>query len=95
MTYVSFVARILANAESLNMVESVGNVARHRRAPVVIPMKDGQYVLIYAPAISGESLGNSYQRWLVQFAKQYGLPLCSCCEDEFFIKHGDFDVSLF
>ncbi|MEZ0394293.1 MAG: type I-A CRISPR-associated protein Cas7/Csa2, partial [Desulfurococcaceae archaeon] len=44
-------ARILLNAEALNMAESVGNYSRHRKAPVVIPAEDG-YTVIYVPAVS-------------------------------------------
>jgi CRISPR-associated protein Csa2 len=34
--FVSIAARFLANIEALNAVESVGNVTKHRRAPVVV-----------------------------------------------------------
>jgi len=33
---VSLTLRVLVNNEALNMAESVGNVTRHRRAPIVI-----------------------------------------------------------
>jgi len=85
-------ARFLVNAEALNMVESVGNVARHRRAPLVVPTDGGEYVLVYAPVVSGESLANAYQRWLATISKAEGLPLCSNCENHFFVKHGDREV---
>ncbi len=61
-------ARILVNLESLNGVESVGNLVRHRTAPVVIRTGDGDYVIRYVPAISGESLAHAYQMGLVDLA---------------------------
>lgn len=88
----SLSARFLINAEALNMVESVGNVARHRRAPLLVPTNTGEYVLVYAPVISGESLANAYQRWLATVSKADGLPVCSNCENHFFVKHGDREV---
>lgn len=88
--FLSVSARFLVNVEALNMVESVGNVVRHRRAPLIVPRESrNEYVLIYAPVISGESLANAYQRWLAELAKQERLPVCSNCENGFFVKHGD------
>ncbi|WP_075050588.1 type I-A CRISPR-associated protein Cas7/Csa2 [Ignicoccus islandicus] len=90
MSYVgiSLSARILLNADALNMAESVGNVTRHRRAPVVIKTKDGLQVL-YVPAISGESIAHAYQVHLAEVAKRYGLPVCKCCEKGIFVKSTD------
>jgi CRISPR-associated protein Csa2 len=91
--FLSVSARLLVNVEALNMVESVGNVVRHRRAPIIVPSQDkNEYVLVYTPVISGESLANAYQRWLAQLAKQGNLPVCSNCEKAFFVKHGDPEV---
>ena len=90
--FLSLSARFLVNAEALNMVESVGNVARHRRAPLIVPGDGGEYVLVYAPVVSGESLANAYQKWLVEVAKHDKLPLCSHCSNAFFVKHGDRDI---
>jgi CRISPR-associated protein Csa2 len=89
--YVSISARLLANAEALNMVESIGNVARHRRVPIVVPRTDG-YTLIYAPAVSGECLANAYQQWLANLAEDKKLPVCGCCQQRLFIKHGDLEA---
>ena len=73
--FLSISARLLVNVEALNMVESVGNVVRHRRAPIIVPSQDkNEYVLVYTPVISGENLANAYQRWLAQLAKQESLP---------------------
>jgi len=91
--FLSVSARFLVNVEALNMVESVGNVVRHRRAPIIVPSQEKNgYVLVYTPVISGESLANAYQRWLAELAKQEKLPVCSNCEKAFFVKHGDPEV---
>jgi len=88
--FLSVSARFLVNVEALNMVESVGNVARHRRAPIIVPgKKAGEYVLVYTPVISGESLANAYQRWLAEISNSEKLPVCSNCSQYFFVKHGD------
>lgn len=44
--------RFLVNVESLNGVESVGNLTRHRTAPVVLRSSSG-YVVRYVPTVSG------------------------------------------
>ncbi len=70
--FLSLGVRFKADVEALNMVESVGNVTKHRRVPVLIMDKD-EYKLIYVPAISGESLAHAYQYNIVQIAKHiYG-----------------------
>jgi CRISPR-associated protein Csa2 len=61
-------ARLEVNVEALNAVETVGNVVKHRRAPMVIPTESG-YRLVYVPAVSGEAVANAYQRALVEYAK--------------------------
>jgi CRISPR-associated protein Csa2 len=88
--FVSIAARFLANIEALNAVESVGNVTKHRRAPVVVfDEKAGGYIIKYVPAISGESLGHAYQANVAEFArslyKEGKVPLCKwCARGEFF-----------
>lgn len=67
-TFLSIGTRLEVNVEALNAVETVGNLSKHRRAPIVIPT-DGGYRLIYVPAVSGESIANAYQRNLVELAK--------------------------
>ena len=89
--FLSIAVRLLANVEALNMVETVGNVARHRRAPVIAPTEDG-YVLTYVPVVSGECLGHAYQRWLATIAEQRKLPVCSNCKQGIFVKHGEVEV---
>jgi len=87
MVYLSIGLRFIANVEALNMVESVGNVTRHRRAPVVIKTEKG-YKIVYVPALSGEAIAHAYQENLVREAiKIYGgkPPVCEwCLRGEFF-----------
>lgn len=66
--FVSVGCRVLVSVEALNAVESVGNVTKHRRAPLVVK-SDGKYKLVYVPAVSGESLAHAYQEHLVELAK--------------------------
>lgn len=89
--FLSLSARILVNLEALNMAESVGNVVRHRRAPVVI-RKAGSFILRYVPVVSGESIAHHYQKLLARIAKQRGLPVCKACEQGVFLKHADKNV---
>ncbi len=85
----SISARILLNAEALNMAESVGNVTRHRKAPVVIRTENEGLQVIYVPTISGESLAHAYQVHLAEVARSKGLPVCKCCERGVFVKSND------
>lgn len=68
MASLSISLRVEVNAEAFNAVETVGNLTKHRRAPMVIP-SEGGYKLVYVPAVSGESIANAYQRNLVEAAK--------------------------
>jgi len=87
----SLTARILVNAEALNMAESVGNYTRHRKAPVVVPSENG-YSIIYAPAVSGESLAHAYQALLAKIAAQKGLPVTEMDAQGFFMKFSDENI---
>ena len=87
----SLSARILVNVEALNMAESVGNVTRHRRAPVVVH-SDGKYSLVYVPAASGESIAYHYQRILAEIAKSMNLPVTQMDLRGYFPKFADNDV---
>ncbi|RLG77673.1 MAG: type I-A CRISPR-associated protein Cas7/Csa2 [Thermoprotei archaeon] len=91
MVYLSLSARILLNVEALNMVESIGNFVRHRRAPIIVPASKG-FVLKYVPAISGESLAHAYQEVVARVASEVGLSVCSNCRAGYFIKHADDSV---
>ncbi len=91
MAFLSLGLRALVNVEALNMVESVGNIVRHRKAALVFK-RDSSYVVRWVPAISGESLAHSYQAWVARLAKQRGLPLCELCEKHEFVKHADKNI---
>lgn len=70
--FLSVGARLEVNIEAFNAVETVGNLTKHRRAPMVVPTGAG-YRLVYVPAVSGESIANAFQRNLVELAKRvYG-----------------------
>jgi CRISPR-associated protein Csa2 len=89
--FISVAARFLANIEALNAVESIGNVTKHRRAPVIVfDEKIGGYTIKYVPVISGESLGHAYQANIVEFAKALykgeEVPLCKWCARGEFLK---------
>ena len=92
--FVSIGLRMLINVESFNAVETVGNVTKHRRAPVVVPTKMG-YRLVYVPAVSGEAIANAFQRNLVLAVKHiYGKqglkpPLTTWDERFEFVKFMD------
>jgi len=84
----SLSARIMVNAEALNMAESVGNYTRHRKAPLVIRSGD-TYSIVYVPAVSGESLAHAYQEILAKIASERGLPVTEMDKNGFFIKYAD------
>jgi len=90
--FVSVGVRFVANLEAMNMVETVGNVTKHRRAPVVI-RNDNGYSVKWVPAISGESFGHAYQENLVRAANILydSPPVCRWCKIGEFYKHMDKD----
>jgi len=90
MTFLSTGLRMLVNVEALNMVESVGNVVRHRTVPMLIRKTAGQYIMRWVPAISGECLAHAYQTFLAELAQRKGLNVCYWCAKNEFIKHFDF-----
>lgn len=90
--FVSIGVRAVINVEALNMVETAGNVARHRTVPVVVQSGPGRYLVRWVPAISGESLAHRYQRALVELARaDQGCRdrLDYWSEREEFLKHFD------
>jgi len=87
--YVSLGIRSVVNVEALNMVESVGNLVRHRVVPYVVPIESGRYVLRWVPAVSGEALAHAYQSILADIALERGLGVCYWCSRHEFIKHFD------
>lgn len=91
MYYLSLGARFLCNVEALNMVESIGNLTKHRRAPYIIKEKEG-WKLLYVPAASGESFAHAYQQALVDVSRIiYGEnpPIDEWSLRGEFIKFGD------
>ena len=85
--YLGFTARVLVNVEAMNMAETVGNMARHKRAPVAVPLREGGLVLHYVPVVSGQSIAHGYQEILAAIAVSRGLPVCKLCEQGVFVKH--------
>ncbi|MEM3449286.1 MAG: type I-A CRISPR-associated protein Cas7/Csa2 [Thermoproteota archaeon] len=88
--FLSLASRFVASIEALNAVESIGNVTKHRRAPVVVfDEKDNRYTIKYVPAISGESIGHAYQANVAEFAKAIykgNPPICKWCARGEFLK---------
>ncbi|MEJ5292439.1 MAG: type I-A CRISPR-associated protein Cas7/Csa2 [Candidatus Methanosuratincola sp.] len=80
--------RLLVNVESLNGIESIGNLSRHRTVPIVVS-EPGGYTIRYVPAVSGESIGHAYQELLVKRANEMGLPVGKYSSRGEFIKFTD------
>jgi CRISPR-associated protein Csa2 len=91
MVYVGVSARYLVNVEALNMAESVGNVVRHKSAPIVVRRGEG-YILRYAPVVSGQSIAHGYQELLAAIAAKMNLPVCPLCRQGVFVKHGSDEI---
>jgi CRISPR-associated protein Csa2 len=80
--FASIALRFRVEVEALNMVEALGAYTRHRTASVLKRVKRGNavaYKLVVAPAVSGQSIANGYQRALVELAVREGLPVCDQC----------------
>ncbi len=89
--FLSLSARVVVNAEAMNMVEAIGNVVRHRKAAHVYRIREGQnerYEIRTVPVVSGEALRHAVQRALAEVAEMMGLPVCSWCRRGEFVKHG-------
>jgi CRISPR-associated protein Csa2 len=84
--------RFLTNLESLNGVESVGNLTRHRTAPIVLRTETGDYLVRYVPVISGESIAHAYQMTLAELAHKQGLPVTSKTLQGELLKFNDDDA---
>ncbi|MEM1718256.1 MAG: type I-A CRISPR-associated protein Cas7/Csa2, partial [Thermosphaera sp.] len=56
--FLSIGVRFIANIEALNMAETIGNLSKHRKAPIIVPTREG-YRVLYVPAISGESFAHA------------------------------------
>lgn len=83
--------RVLINVEALNMAETVGNVNRHRRAPVVFT-EDGKYTIAFVPVISGMSLAHHYMRSLTRIARSMNLPVTKMDMLGYYPKFSDNDI---
>ena len=86
--FVSIRGRVLFNAESLNMTESVGNYVKHRRVPMVVREDDNTYAVYFVPAVSGESIAHGLQKIISEKCKETTppLPVCKLCEKGIFLK---------
>ncbi len=88
--YLTLTVRVLVNAEALNMAESVGNLVRRKRLPVVVPSGEGEgFEVRMYPVVSGQALAHSYQAILADRAAEKGLPVCPLCASYVFVKHAD------
>ncbi|MEM1935097.1 MAG: DevR family CRISPR-associated autoregulator, partial [Acidilobaceae archaeon] len=87
----SLSGRFLVNVEALNMVESVGNVTKHRRAPIVT-YSEGKYNVVYVPAVSGEAIAYHYQRLLTQIAESMDLKVTDLDKQGYYLKYSDDDI---
>lgn len=88
MGYISIALRAIVNLESLNGIETVGNLSRHRTAPLVIPSANG-YTIRFLPVVSGESIAHAYQELLVNVAIAENLPLSKRSRQYEFLKFAD------
>ncbi len=89
--FVSIALRMKVNIESLNGVESIGNLSRHRTAPIVVKKGD-TYQIRYVPAVSGESIAHAFQALLVERAQQAGLPVSEYSARGEFLKFTDEEI---
>jgi CRISPR-associated protein Csa2 len=85
--FLSLSARVVVNAEAMNMVEAIGNVIRHRKAILVYRLGE-KYEIRTVPVISGEALRHAIQAALAEIAGRVGLPVCEWCRRGEFVKHG-------
>ena len=95
MVYVGVSGRIMVNIEALNMSESVGNVTRHKRGPIIVEVeREGArtYILKNVPVVSGQSIAHGYQELLAFLAEKRGKPICPYCRRGVFIKHSTDEV---
>ncbi len=89
--FISIATRGIINIESLSGIETVGNLSRHRTAPIVVSTSNG-YEIRFVPVLSGESLAHFYQELLVEEAKKYNLPVGIRSQRFEFLKYSDEDL---
>lgn len=85
--FISLGVRVLINIEALNMVETAGNLSRHRTIPIAI-LEKGKYSLRWFPALSGETLAHALQSHI---ADLYTEKTCYLCRIHEFVKHSALD----
>ncbi len=90
--FVSGAVRLLVSVEALNMSEAVGNLVRHKRAPLVLTLEDGSVEVRLVPVVSGQSIAHAYQVLLAETAEAMGLPVCPLCRLGVFAKHASLEV---
>ncbi|RLC33753.1 MAG: type I-A CRISPR-associated protein Cas7/Csa2 [Candidatus Nealsonbacteria bacterium] len=88
MGFLSLSVRLLMNLESLNSVETIGSLVRHRTAPIAVPVEEG-FVLRFVPVVSGESIAHAYQEMLVKEAFRLNLPVGVYSSRGEFVKFAD------
>jgi CRISPR-associated protein Csa2 len=89
--FLSLSARVVVNAEAMNMVEAIGNTVRHGKAAHVYKFREGQnerYEIRTVPVVSGEALRHAVQKASADVAEGVGLPVCGWCRRGEFVKHG-------
>ena len=92
--FLSFGVRFVANVEALNMVESAGNLVRHRTVPLIVFLEEGKYSIRWYPALSGETLAHAFQynlSTLERMTNSNNPRLCYFCSIGEFIKHSALD----
>jgi CRISPR-associated protein Csa2 len=92
--FLSFGVRFVANVEALNMVESAGNLVRHRTVPLIVFLEEGKYSIRWYPALSGETLAHAFQynlSTLERMTNSNNPRLCYFCSINEFIKHSALD----
>jgi len=92
--FISFGIRFVANVEALNMVESAGNLVRHRTVPLIVFLEEGKYSIRWYPALSGETLAHAFQynlSILERMNNANNTRLCYFCSIGEFIKHSALD----
>lgn len=91
--FFSMSMRFIVPIEHANMIGTIAesNITKHRfiHIPVLMKTQDGKvkYRLVKVPAISGQAVLNAYERALVDYANEVGLPVDSDCKQYNFIKH--------
>jgi CRISPR-associated protein Csa2 len=88
MVFVSIGFRFRVEVEALNMVEPMGAYTKHRFVPVYRQLHKGSegqkiigYRILYAPAVSGQSINYGYTKALVELEKLKNPTNSRLCEE--------------